>query len=122
VPLLFIVRLKLWAIVVLLPPVLAALFYFGEIDWLMVVGLATVWLALVVTAASWTRTIIWNLPGEVLIAAAAAANVCLPRALRPSEVLKMAVEDNVGDPAPAAAIFSYTPEPLSEGVRRIVQR
>jgi NADH dehydrogenase len=120
VPLLLIVRLKLWGIIVLLPLVTAALFFFGQIGWIVVALLAAIWLALVALAARWRRTILWNLPGELLISGAELASVALPRALRPSEVLKMSVEDNIGDPAPAAALFGYTPEPFAEGVRRIV--
>ena len=31
----------------------------------------------------------------------------------------MSVEDNVGDPRPAAEVFGYEPEPFAEGLERI---
>jgi hypothetical protein len=60
------------------------------------------------------------MPGELMIQASEVLNLIAPQALRPSEALKMAVEDNIGDPRPAAEIFGYEPEPIEEGIRRIV--
>jgi NADH dehydrogenase len=66
-------------------------------------------------------TLIFSLPGEFLIQASEILNVIGPRALRPSEALKMAVEDNIGDPRPAAEVFAYEPEAFEEGVKRIIR-
>ena len=42
-----------------------------------------------------------------------------PRELQASEVLKMAVENNTGDPRPARRTFSYVPETFEQGLARI---
>jgi hypothetical protein len=34
----------------------------------------------------------------------------------------MSVEDNIGDPRPAAEVFGYEPETFEEGLRRIFGR
>jgi hypothetical protein len=75
---------------------------------------------LVIAAARWRSTIIFNLPGEPLIQASELLNVIAPQGLRPSEALKMSVEDNTGDPRPAAEVFGYEPETFEAGVKRIV--
>ncbi len=65
-------------------------------------------------------TLIFFMPGEFLIRISEVWNQVSPRGPHPSEVLKMSVEDNVGDPGPAAEVFGYVPEAFEEGVRRIV--
>lgn len=72
------------------------------------------------STASPPRTLIFSLPGKALIRLAELLNTFAPRSMRPSEVLKMSVEDNIGDPRPAAEVFGYQPEPFESGVRRIV--
>jgi uncharacterized protein YbjT (DUF2867 family) len=67
-------------------------------------------------------TLIFSLPGEFLIRASEALNHLAPQGLRPSEALKMAVEDNTGDPRPAETVFNYKAETFEEGVRRIVRK
>jgi len=78
------------------------------------------WALLVIVALSSRQVIVFNLPGKVLIAASEVLNQFAPRSLRPSEVLKMSVEDNVGDPVPAAKLFDYLPETFEQGVARIM--
>ena len=75
---------------------------------------------LAVVALRRRSTIIFNLPGEPLIQASELLNGVAPQALRPSEALKMSVEDNIGDPRPAAEIFGYEPETFEAGVARIL--
>jgi uncharacterized protein YbjT (DUF2867 family) len=82
---------------------------------------AGLWVALIIAAVKWRRTIVYNLPGEPLILGSELLNGVAPRALRPSEVLKMAVEDNAGDPRPAARTFDYTPEPFEQGLAKIIR-
>lgn len=122
VPILLIVRKLLWISIVLMLIVLIVGLALKAIPGPAAEIGAGMWVMLVVGAAAWRTTIIFNLPGEPLIALAEGLNGIAPRALRPSEVLKMAVEDNVGDPGPAAQTFHYTPERFEEGLARILER
>ena len=74
---------------------------------------------LAIICARWRTVVIYSLPGELLIQASEVLNRIAPQGLRPSEALKMAVEDNVGDPRPAEQIFGYKAEIFEEGVKRI---
>ncbi len=67
---------------------------------------AGLWIVLLLMAARWRRVLIFNIPGDPLLFASEPLNLFAPRSLRASEVLKMAIEDNVGDPNPAAKIFA----------------
>lgn len=78
------------------------------------------WALLIILALKCRQTIIFNVPGEALILASEPLNEIAPRGLRPGEVFKMAVEDNVGDPAPAAKLFDYVPETFEQGLARII--
>jgi NADH dehydrogenase len=119
IPLFLLLRLTLWAEVVLLPFVLlAGLLIGGASTTALEIG-AGLWLLLVVGAVRWRTTIVFNLPGQPLILASEPLNDFAPRELRPSEVLKMAVEDNAGDPKPAAETFNYTPETFEQGLAKI---
>jgi uncharacterized protein YbjT (DUF2867 family) len=82
---------------------------------------AGLWVVLILAAVRWRRTIIFNLPGEPLILGSELLNGLAPRELCPSEMLKMAVEDNTGDPRPAAETFAYTPEPFEKALARIIR-
>lgn len=75
---------------------------------------------LAIGCALWRSIIIFYMPGELLIAASEVLNHIAPQGLRPSEALKMSVEDNTGDPQPAEQVFRYKAEAFEEGVRRIV--
>jgi len=75
---------------------------------------------LVIGCACWRSIIIFNIPGELLIQASEVLNYIAPQGLRPSEALKMSVEDNIGDPHPAEEVFGYRAEAFEEGVRRIL--
>ena len=65
---------------------------------------------------------IFSLPGEFLIRISEVWNRFVPRGPHPSELLKMSVEDNIGDPRPAEEVFGYKGEPFEEGARRIVRK
>jgi uncharacterized protein YbjT (DUF2867 family) len=119
VPILLLVRIILWLSVIALPLLIAAGLISNTIGLPIGELLAAFWVVLVVLAARWRKTLIFNLPGAPLIFLSEGLNLVAPRSLRPSEVLKMAVEDNVGDPQPAAKIFNYLPETFEEGLTRI---
>jgi NADH dehydrogenase len=67
-------------------------------------------------------TLVFSVPGEFLIGVSEGWNRVVVKGPHPSEVLKMSVEDNVGDPGPAEEVFGYKAEAFEEGVRRIVGR
>jgi len=78
-----------------------------------------IWLLLLLVAIQWHTVIVFYVPGELLILASETLNNGAPRELRVSEMLKMAVEDNVGDPRPAAETFAYVPETFEQGLAKI---
>jgi len=129
IPLLLFARLLLW-----LATLLAAAFclygwylhfdsYVGNPHGRMLAHAAgLVFIPLAIGCALWRSTLIFSMPGELLIAASEVLNRIAPQGLRPSEALKMAVEDNTGDPRPAEEVFQYKAEAFEDGVRRIVER
>jgi uncharacterized protein YbjT (DUF2867 family) len=119
VPILLILRKLLWWIVVLLPVLLIAGLATDRLPDLAAEIGAGLWFVLLVTASRWRQTIVFYLPGEPLIIVSEAANAFLPRELRASEPLKMALEDNIGDPYPATQIFAYQPESFEQGLATI---
>jgi hypothetical protein len=76
-------------------------------------------MALLLTARWWRQVILFCVPAEPLIIASEALNAVAPRELQCSEILKMAVEDNVGNPRPAAETFAYVPESFEHGLAKI---
>jgi uncharacterized protein YbjT (DUF2867 family) len=122
IPLLLFLRGLLWAMVILLPCGLLAGWLTGAMAPAIIEIGAGFWVVLAILAFRWREVIIFYLPGEPLIIAAEAANAFAPRALRPSEPLKMALEDNVGDPGPAARTFGYAPESFEQGLARILYK
>jgi NADH dehydrogenase len=82
---------------------------------------AGLWVAFVLIAMRWRSVIVFYVPGEPLILAAESLNAIAPRELQASEVLKMAVEDNIGDPGPATTIFAYVPETFEQGLANILK-
>jgi uncharacterized protein YbjT (DUF2867 family) len=77
------------------------------------------WIGLILAAYRWRPTIVFYVPGEPLVTASEILNAIVPRQFRPSEVLKMAVEDNAGDPLPAMEVFDYIPESFEQGLAKI---
>jgi NADH dehydrogenase len=121
IPLLLILRKLLWWATILFPCLLIvglAMDTFCPI--LAEVG-AGLWMALLLTAYRWRQVILYYVPGEPLILASEALNAFAPRGLQGSEVLKMAVEDNTGDPRPAAETFAYVPESFEQGLAKIYE-
>ena len=119
IPLLLISRALLWLAAVLLPIALVAGVATGALGAPAVVLGAGLEAVLVLAASRWRKVIIFSLPGEPLILASSVANAFAPRKLQASEPLKMAVEDNAGNPHPTARVFDYTPESFEQGLATI---
>jgi uncharacterized protein YbjT (DUF2867 family) len=119
IPVLLILRVLLWMAVLLFPILILsglANRAFGALGAEVGAGL---WVVLVLLAYRLSRVIVFSIPSEPLILAAEAANAFAPRELQASEPLKMAVEDNTGDPYPATRVFDYTPETFEQGLAKI---
>jgi uncharacterized protein YbjT (DUF2867 family) len=119
IPLLLVLRALLWLAVVLLPCLLVAYLAMGAAHPALAEVGGSFWIVLLLMAARWRTTIVFEVPGEPLIFASEPLNAFAPRELRASEVLKMAVEDNEGDPQPAAETFAYVPESFEQGLAKI---
>jgi uncharacterized protein YbjT (DUF2867 family) len=122
VPLLLVVRKLLWLTALLLPCLLVADWWMSLFDpvWAEAgVGLEAI---LLFIAYRWREVILFGVPGEPLIIAGDAWNTVSPRPLQFSEQIKMAIEDNVGDPRPAMETFGYTPESFEQGLEKIFRK
>lgn len=117
-PLLLILRKLLWLATILLPCLIIAGLMLDSLSLTVAEMGAGLWVALILTAYRWRQVILFCVPGEPLILASEALNSFAPRGLQCSEILKMAVEDNVGDPRPAAQTFAYTPETFEQGLAK----
>ena len=122
IPLLVLLRALLWLAVVLVPCLVIAGLAAGGLELPLAEIAAAVWVALVILAGRWRRVIFFNVPGEPLRIASEGLNAFAPRSLQLSEQLKMAAEDNIGDPRPAAETFTYEPESFEQGVARCYAR
>ena len=120
IPLLLLLRALLWLATVLLPCLIVAGLAADTLNPAVAEVGAGLWVALLLAAHRWRLVILFRVPGEPLILASEALNAFAPRGLRCSEILKMAVEDNVGDPRPAAETFDYVPESFEQGLARIL--
>jgi NADH dehydrogenase len=121
IPLLLLLRAALWFAMLAVALLTAILFAAGSLGAAGAILGVVLFAALAFACASWRTVIIFNLSGELVIQASEVLNVIAPQGLRPSEALKMSVEDNIGDPRPAAEVFGYEPEPFEEGVKRIMR-
>jgi NADH dehydrogenase len=119
IPLLLLVRALLWLATILLPCLLIAGLAANTLSLAAAEMGAGLWMALLVTAHRWRQMILFSVPGEPLILASEALNLFAPRGLQCGEILKMAVEDNVGDPGPSAETFDYVPERFEQGLAKI---
>jgi hypothetical protein len=81
--------------------------------------LGAVWVGFAVTAYVWRTVLVFGVPVAGLLTVANALASFLPRHLQFGEQLKMAEENNVGDPIPAMETFDYKPESFEEGLARI---
>ena len=121
-PLLLLLRALLWLATILLPCLLIAGLVSATLSPVVAEVGAGFWVALILMAIRWRDVILFSLPGEPLIIASEGLNAFAPRGLQCSEILKMAVEDNVGDPLPAAKTFSYIPESFEQGLAKLLAR
>ena len=122
IPLLLLLRALLWFAALLLPILIVMGWSEDALTLPTTILLAGVEVVLASAAARWTKTIVFSIPGEPLILASEAANAFAPRELQASEPLKMAVEDNIGDPLPTTRTFDYTPETFEQGLLHIYKR
>jgi len=121
IPLLLILRKLLWWATILFPCLLIAGLATDIVSPIMTEIGAGLWMALLLTAYRWRQVIVYYVPGEPLILASEPLNAFAPRGLQCSEVLKMAVEDNTGDPLPATETFAYVPESFEQGLAKILR-
>jgi len=119
IPLLLVMRALLWLATLLLPVLIIAGLATETIGAAAAEVGAGLWVGLILTAYRWRQTLLFNVPGEPLILASEPLNAFAPRGLRASEMLKMAVEDNIGDPLPAAETFGYVPQTFEQGLAKI---
>jgi hypothetical protein len=119
IPLLLLLRALLGVAAILLPLLILAGLASDTIRAAVAEIGAGLWLGLILLACRWQQTIIFNVPGEPLILASELLNTFAPRELQGSEPLKMAVEDNIGDPLPAMETFEYVPETFEQGLAKI---
>jgi uncharacterized protein YbjT (DUF2867 family) len=119
IPILLILRKLLWLLTILLPCLVIAGLATGTLSLAAAEIGAGLGVALLLTARWWRQVILFRVPAEPLILAGEALNAVAPRGLQCSEILKMAVEDNVGNPRPAAETFAYVPESFEHGLAKI---
>ena len=122
IPIFVKLRGLLWLAILVVPCLVVVGLAAGTLNVVGAELAAALWLLLVIAAYVWRTLILFYVPGELLIMGSEMLNGFAPRELRASEMLKMAVEDNVGDPGPAAKMFDYVPERFEVGVERIVNR
>jgi uncharacterized protein YbjT (DUF2867 family) len=118
IPLLLFLRALLWGGSILLPCLLIAGLIMQTLRLTTAEVGAGLWAAFLLVAWRWRNVIVFSIPGEPLIIAGSALNAFAPRELQGSEVLKMAVEDNAGDPRSAMETFSYVPETFEQGLAK----
>jgi len=122
VPILLILRKLLWLTVALIPLVVIIGVTVGKVTLLEAEITAMIWAILITMAARWREVIVFNIPGEPIRMMTDGLDAFLPQGLRFSDPLKMAAEDNIGNPAPAAEVFDYKPESFDEGLARILSQ
>jgi NADH dehydrogenase len=120
IPLLLILRKWLWLTLVLIPPIVVIGFLIDRVTWLGAEFAAACWVIPVVLAMRWRETIIFNVPSEPLQIIVSGLDTWAPQGFRFGEPLKMAAEDNIGDPLPAAQVFDYQPESFDDGVAKLL--
>jgi uncharacterized protein YbjT (DUF2867 family) len=121
IPLLLGLRLLYRLTLTLFPLLILAALAFDKLSLTTAEIAAGLWVALLLLTARWRTVIIVNIPGEPLILASETLNAFAPRELQGSEILKMAVEDNIGDPRPATETFDYVPESFEQAVKTILR-
>ncbi len=118
-PILLILRALLWLGILALP--IGLILGFGTHHLSLIPALlgAGLWLLLLIVAFLWRQVIIFAVPSAPLRLFAQILNVIAPRALQMSEQLKMATENNTGDPHPAMTAFTYIPETFDQALHNL---
>jgi len=119
IPILLILRKWLWIVLVLIPLFILIGSVMGRLTLLHAEVAAAIWVVLAVVAVRWRETIVFNIPSQPIQMLVSGLDAFAPQGLRFSEPLKMAAEDNTGDPLPAAEVFEYQPESFDEGLARL---
>jgi NADH dehydrogenase len=119
VPILLGLRTLLWLALVFLPVAVIAGLWLGPLSLGGAELAALAEAALILAALRWRHLIVFYVPAEQVRLLVLGWDAAVPRAFRIGEQLKMAVEDNVGDPRPAAEAFGYEPESFELGLARI---
>jgi NADH dehydrogenase len=120
IPILLILRKWLWLVLVLIPLFVVIGFFMGSVSLLGAEIVAAFWGLLAVVAARWRETIVFNVPSAPIQLVVSGLDTIAPQGFRFGEPLKMAAEDNIGDPLPAAQVFEYQPESFDEGLARLL--
>lgn len=121
-PLLLLTRMLLWLAVLFVPVVMIAGSATERLDFSWEVIFAGQEVILFLMAVRWRSMILFSLPTGPLRVLGRVLQKVAPRGLQFSEQLKMAEEDNTGDPLPAARTFGYTPESFEQGVASLLSR
>jgi NADH dehydrogenase len=122
IPLLLLLRTLLWISVGVLPCLVLAGLVMGKLSVALAVIGAALWVGLAGLAGRWTELILFSVPGEPLRIVTEGLDAIAPQGLRFSGLLKMAGEDNIGDPRPAAETFGYEPETFEQGLAHIYKK
>jgi NADH dehydrogenase len=120
IPLMAIFRALFWLLLGLLPLAIGWGWYHGKLNLAGLELAVGFWAVLVLAASRRSPLILFSVPSAPLRTAGELLRDWLPRSLQFSEQLKMAEEDNVGDPGPAARTFSYAPESFEQGMARVL--
>lgn len=114
-------RLILGLMVLLIPVAIIAGLMMGRMSLSWVVIFAGLWTLPFLAALRWRNLIIYSVPSGLLFMVAGILEKIAPRYLQFGEQLKMAEEDNIGDPLPASHAFAYVPESFEQGVARLLE-
>jgi len=117
----FFTRVFLWLTILLAPVLVIKGLATGRLGLAWAEILAALEVVLFVTALRWRKLIIFNIPGGLLKAISRIMDAVVPRSLQFGEQLKMAEEDNVGNPLPASQTFAYEPETFEQGIARLLE-
>jgi NADH dehydrogenase len=114
-------RLSLWLVTLLIPILVIGGLATGRLSLCWSEIFAGLGVVLLTIAIQWRKLIIYGVPSGPLFAIARALETIAPRGLQFGEQLKMAEEDNIGDPLPASQAFGYVPESFEQGVVRLLE-
>jgi NADH dehydrogenase len=120
VPVLLPLRVLLCTLVALLPLILLlALILRGLTLPQAEIG-ALLWVVLLVVAIRWRSILLVNLPSGPLWLLGQTLEMIAPQGFRCSDQVALILEDNIGDPGPAAELFHVQPESLSTALDRLL--